>query len=70
MTQVKEWSNQELNRALAELMGWKIKTTTDGEREFYDDGGFCSGKWVEPATLTLHRTTQTFGRHAQTLLPL
>lgn len=31
MTQVKEWSNQELNRKLAELMGWK-------ELVEYDDG--------------------------------
>ncbi|MEK8215532.1 hypothetical protein [Paenibacillus sp. FSL L8-0463] len=29
MTQVKEWSNQELNRKLAELMGWT---------EFKEDG--------------------------------
>ncbi|MEK4188069.1 hypothetical protein [Paenibacillus sp. FSL L8-0494] len=49
MTQVKDKTDQQLNRVLAELMGWIIKTTTDGEREFYDDGGFCSGKWVEPS---------------------
>lgn len=30
MTQVKEWSNQELNRKLAELMGYKMHIYDDG----------------------------------------
>lgn len=37
MTQVKEWSNQELNRALAELMGNKIGRKVDyGFKPEYD----------------------------------
>ncbi|MEK5417056.1 hypothetical protein [Paenibacillus sp. FSL L8-0708] len=35
MTQVKEWSNQQLNRALAELMGWT---------DFKEDGH--GGMWA------------------------
>lgn len=29
------------------VMGWSIKTAMDGETEFYDDGSFCDGFWVE-----------------------
>ncbi|MEC0169748.1 hypothetical protein [Paenibacillus graminis] len=53
MTQVKEWSNQELNRKLAELMGWQAGGDPNKQRDFVwwvDDNRFRLPEKWEPCT--------------------
>ncbi|MGG3798952.1 BC1872 family protein [Metabacillus fastidiosus] len=41
-------NNQKINKLVAEqIMGWKVKKAMDGVTEYYDNGSFCEGKWVE-----------------------
>ncbi|MGG3890282.1 BC1872 family protein [Metabacillus fastidiosus] len=40
--------NEKINKLIAEkVMGWKVKMAMDGVTEYYDNGSFCEGKWVE-----------------------